>query len=501
MLFWFVICCILFVACLITFILVLSLAPKTKTNPPSVPLIDHRPGFPSGLGQSFVLSDGVLKLAEPSKPLSVSLTKDGPITNAFVFNNLEPIGFPLIVETNNTSRGFYFQVSVPVSVVGLQIIDQLFTSGVRVIGIYDVNANRLLYTTTISKTVDQLIQGFRTQTLAIRDQVPLVPGVLYACCAVVLVGDSYVQASDVAQPINIMKMAPFFSTEGEVGFVASNTLVLPTNFSSAFQLTSPFGSLQLQQKNFLQSVFDVDTQYARFPPRYINGLRVDVTDASSAIARPGFCSSVYDDGNILSQDQTLQVTLVAKAPNTWYAIYVADDSPVGTYNPQLIISENAAEIPDFRRQRRIGWARTKLLSSEFFTSEQEGSGVSRTTIYMEPADQITLSLANAVPVSFRLGLIPPTADRTQIQVTAVFAQPGPLPDTVFQITVESVFQGVPSFTVLTFIPQQSYQIQTMTIPVNSALIPASIRVRANFDGAGVPNPECTFSILQYVEDL
>ena len=501
MLFWFVVSCILFVACLIVFILVLTLPPKTKTNPPPTPLVDTRPGFPSGIGQSFANSpDGKIELFTESKPFGILLTTDGPIKNAFLFSNLSPDGSPLAVEVKSTARGFTFEVALPTSVVALQVIDQLFDTGIRSVGVYNTQNGSLLYGTTISKTDDVLVNGFRSHALMTTEHVPLLPGVLYALVGVVLPGDRYVTANNIAQPIDSIKMAPFFSTEGQVGFVASNNLALPTNFSSAFQMTSPFASFQVQEKNLLQAVFDVDTQSARFPPKYINGLKVDVMP-NVIFATPGFCSSVYNNGNIISQEATLEVIPIPIVLNSWYAIYIADDSPVGTYSPELVASTNAAEIADFPRQRRVGWARSKFLATEFFRSEQEGSGVRRTTIYMEPADEDTLNMTNAVPIPFRLELIPPTTTECQLQITAVFPQPGPLPATFFQLTIESEFERVVATTVLTLIPQQSYQVQTITLPVDSSLIPARITARANWDGAGVPNPTCTFSILQYVEDL
>ncbi len=497
MLFWFVISCLLFVACLIIFILLLVWKPKQVVNAAVPPLVDTRPGLPSGLGQSFVNTpDGTIALTSSAKPFTVLVTKDGPIKNAFVFSKLEELS----IETVPTSRGFIFEVALPTSIVSLQVIDQLFNNGVRTVGIYRMTDRVLLYSTTISKANDVLLQGFRTHALLPNEQIPLVPGVEYALVGQVLVGDRYVIASNIAQPIQNVKMAPFFGTEGKVGFVASNSLALPSNFSSNFELTSPFASFQVQEKDVLQPVFDVDTRYARFPPNYILGFQLSVTDTNTCIAQRGLCNSSYNTGNILSQENILITTLPVKIADTWYAVYVADNSLVGTHNPQLVISNNASEIPDFPRQRRIGWARTKPESAEFFKSEQLESAVQRTTTYMENAsNEFFIGMVNNSSTAVPLSFIPPNATECQLQFILSFPQPGTLPQNFMYFDIRTEFQLVVSTKTVRFFTNQAYQIQTLVIPIDSSLIPAQIIVQPHFDGAA--QPDCTLNILQYVEDL
>jgi len=458
---WFVIFVLLFATCLAAFISVMVRKPRVKVVPPPIPVFSLLAQDASGLTQSFNQSDGSIFIQSDNKPLLTTTPIDTIAERCFLFYNFESKE-----ETIRTSRGFTFAVNVPVNVISLQVIDQLLSDASSV-GIYDVAQGTLLCTAVVSKTSDFLLQGFRTHPLELKAQASLVPNTLYACVALVhgLVGpsspDFYVTNSGWAFNASTIFMDASQDEKklgfGQVGSIASNTLTLPTSFSP-FSLMSPFASFEFQQKRVMTNVFEVDTQYARFPPEYIYGVNPTTMSANQVSVSSGFCTSSNAMSNILVP-VPLTLTVGNLTADTFYAVYVAVIGTVGN-SSIILLSPNFLEVPLVGpRQRRVGWARTQRLSTDLFLMHQTGNGTSRVTFYDEPAmiNVLTnVSVPNNTIFTAIVPFVPPTASEVTLQ---------------FEANVNGIGTGGFSFdinniTTVTFY-DQSYQVQTISVPITN----------------------------------
>ena len=499
--------CLFFVALVVVFLILLLLPPLNHTNTPNVHngnaelnSNDNAVVFKN----SFKHSNGNIQILSPDKPLYFTVTKDGPIKNAFVFASLFDSQSGFAIETQTEAHCFTFSVTKPVFVVALQVMDTLFTSEVRQVGIFNVETNTLLCSGNVSKTLDNVYSGFRTHTLESSLQTLLVPHTLYACVALVLPGDYFTTSVAFARNINILNMDAFATTEtssttvtgqGYVGRQVSNQLVVPTTTSQR-SFSSPFASFQLQEKQVPNTkVFEVDTQYARFPPHYIQGFKVDILANNMIQVTAGYCAAQYANANIVSQRKLTLQPFTGNAA-TWYAVYIVDSNVDGVYDPHLQISSNFTELIDVptHRMRRIGWARSKPKSPSFFQSEQEGTEVRRDTVFMEPVFQWENLLTDGAIGTLILDNVPPGASECRLQLTSNFfagSNSPQMPQSIFEITIGNI--------VLPLFKNQEYQVSDITVPLDQSESPQFLQIAPVFDS---PDP-CmfTFRITSYTEDL
>lgn len=520
----FVISCILLLASIIVFILVLALPPVQKTNPPINPVFPPLLKDPAGFEQSFIQtpSGGFVLDAENSedgaKPFVITVTKDGPIKNAILFSNLTPIGQPnLTVETVNTSRGFVFGVKKQTSVVALQVVDELFVvnaqqNHTRSVAIFNVDSGLVVVQNSVDKTTDPLVQGFRTHALLLSEQAILLPGVKYACVSVVNPGDFYSTSQFVASPPQeVMIGSTQEQTQngyGWTGFVPSNFVALPTNFTSS-ALPIVFASFQLQEKNVpFTRTFEVDNLYARFPPRYIYNLNVSVKNENFAqvYVTDGLCNSAYNDINLVLPEATIVTPSNGETlnMNSWYAVYLAaKKTDFNGNNATVYVSANINELPNDNdnnnvgleedtRMRRIGWVRTKPNSAtNFYSFIQSGDGIRRQTFYQEPVPVLTQNFVDGQTEILILSQIPPTSTEVVLQVEVTFE--GPFLPSVLELKINNVQR-------VTLQGEQLYQIRSIAIPLTSTTIPFQIPVTVQmpaFGGTG----NFQFNVLQFADDV
>ncbi len=510
---WFIVSVILFLFCVATFIVLMLVKPRTHTFVPQ-PDPNFRGPRPAGLELSYLNSDGNINIFDPAKPLRLEMTKDGIVKNAFLFAYLRRTFETIATETQEASHAFFFSVARPVTVVSLQIFDSIFALGSRDVGIFDttnIGTGQPLVLANVSKSLDPLFQGFRTHPLPLNQQVQLLPGILYACIALLEPGDFYPTAANFAQPLNIMNMdvgAVIISGEGFTGRRVGNTLSVPANnaqndnpndYRIMQSLASPAASMQLQEKRVPHtSVFEVDTQFARFPPSYINGFKCEVLSNNLIKVTPGVAASANGDANLWS-GVDLSITVPTGTSQTWYGIFVVDKSTVpGSYDASLVVSTNfneLREVPSLRA-RRVGWARTPLGSGVFIRSETEGTEVRRDTTFLELFDQRFFGFTQNDPTVQDLVLsnIPPTANECRVQLNAQFLSETDLPQTKLDVTIGD--------NLIHLNLDQSFQILQTTLVIDTTQIPRQLPVSMQFDSVD-PLNVCllTVGVIGFTEDI
>ncbi len=495
---WFILCCFFLAACIAVFIAILLLPPVNRTNSLSeVKLQDGRVGKPSGLQQSYTHSDGSIQILDALKPLDVSLKKDGPIKNAFVFTDIESKNQIQEVEVEKSVHAFFFSVRKPVTVIALQIIDSLYDAGERQVGIFHAQSKSSVCTGNVSKENDMLLNGFRTHSLPITKQVQLLPNVLYACVGLVFVNDRVIVSNNTAFPANILRLNAEQNgiDDGFVARMPSNELVFPPQRVGA-SFCSPFASFQIQEKQVPNtSVFAVDAQYARFPPFYMHGFKVTILPNSTIHVTRGYCASVYGNANLVSEND-LQIQVTDLVANTWYAVFIVDDNPAGIYGPHLELSQNFAELgrTENHRYRRIGWARTHPFNNAFFTSEQEGVEVRRDTVYMEPVVQHEFEAQSGFESTFAISNVPPSTNECGLAIEAEFLEMG---DGAIAMSSFDIYLGDILYHMY---PNQAYQMRNITVPIELHDTVPRISFKTMFSN---PDAICKFTlkVLNFKEDL
>lgn len=491
----FVVMCVFFAGCLAVFITIMALPPKNVNPAASNPVFPLPLGFQGGFQQSFNQSDGAIHIQDETKPFALTAVTNGPVKPGFVFTG--PLAYSL-PETVQTSRGFTFYVTSAMSLVGLQVIDALFETGERTVGVYNVGQRTLLASALVSKDTDPVFFGMRTHTLQLITEIILQPNTLYACVAQTLVGDLYVLSTNFAFPPHEVVMDPLLDEQklmaGYTGSVPSASLALPTNFVSTGP-SSPFAGFQVEEKNVVFNSFAVDTQFGRFPPKYANGLSVLITTVDKIQVFPGVASSAYDNANLISNNLiNYQVVSANLQPDTWYSVFLAD----AAYNDNLveiILSPNWLEPPQLPidRFRRIGWARTKPSSTNLFLLEQQGTGITRTSFYLEQAAQasvvVTPIFDDGSELILTLSYVPPTATQVRILVHSEWVTP-----TADAFTIDFDSTSEPFFA-------QHEQVQNVTLPIISTTQPPQTVLTFHLPSGGTNQLALEFFVLGYVEDL
>jgi len=225
-------------------------------------------------------------------------------------------------------------------------------------------------------------------------------------------------------------------------------------------------------------------------------LNVIVPTPSALQVTAGFCSSMYDDTNlILQQDVAMQ--LLDLESDTWYAVYVgAADASISGNDAQVYVSTNFNELPliSTTRARRIGWIRTAFNSSNLLRLQQQGDGIRRSTFFLDPFPFFNFGPASAplgIDEFITLADVPPTANSCTIQIELQFSSP-PFPTDPLSMQLGNQ--------IVTFSSEQEYQLVTVTVPLLSTFIPQRILLRTMFNGyAGAFR--LTMSLLRFVDDL
>lgn len=482
---------ILITIALLAITIVFCVVPKKTTIEPVQPIQNPNLSIPSNINQSYVNSEHGNFELKSDKPFVVRSIRQSLVRNAVNFSNLQ-----FVPVTATLSSAFQFVVMQEQVIVSLQAIDQYFASGMRQIGIFEVNSRTLLVSAFVSKTNDGLVDGFRTHALLSNEQISLVPGVLYACVGFLNVGDF--------RTLENQDNGLFANTIGFKGTCSfqSPVFALPTtSCSENTYVTSPFPAFQLRDATSASVVpaFQIDSQYASFPLNYIANFNFSVLENGTGLnVTPGACAAFGGVYNIATMNSMQYIPIGQTfVPNTWYAVYAAQSIVDPDALVSVLFSSNFPEPTLTSDQmkstafRRIGFVQTNT-ENKFIRMVQCGPETRRTYTFTFP-ESATMSLENGSITTVGLSRIAPTANVLTLQVELEFDPEAELP---------AVNLNFGNAQLLLFNPNQNYQIAQITIVPDASLIPQALTVACTFDPSiSAQIPKLTFSVLDFTEDI
>lgn len=460
-----------------------AISAKKTTVGPNPAVFSDNITIPNGMNQAYAQGDGTI-IVSNTKPFVVTVPQKFNTKNAFMFSYIS-----INDELTNTSRAFTFEVNKAVTVMSLQVIDNFFDTGGREVGIYNLTTRALLFRNVVSKSTDGLVGPFRSYALLASQQFQLDVGNVYACVALVMNGDSY------APPDSSYCLPTRDLTLTGIGSVVSSVLTLPSTFEARSN-NSPFASFQYQiVPTGPEVAFQMSGQYALFPPHFITGLNFEIK-ALDITTTKGACASLYGQDNIvLQQDQAGFIIGTPFELNTWYAVYAAMNPTNGAL--ATVFSQNYPELPladnaGYTISRRIGFVRYQTASPGFQPMIQRGLETNRVYTIDDP-DQVwgiiaTFSGDNTVVLS----PVCPTATLCTLQVEML------APNQLIGPT-SLIFNDRYS---LYFAPNQTYQILTLRLPLDTSLVPRQMYVHANVDPSYAgPPPNFKIHVIDFTEDI
>lgn len=469
--------------------------PQKTTVGPVPPIFTNDITAANGMQQAYVQGNGQFELSA-AKPFVVTVPRKFNTKSCFVFSDIS-----LQNNLQASSHGFSFIVNKPITVMALQVIDELFTAGTREVAIYNLTTRTLLFRASVDKVSDGLDGAFRSHPLLFSQQFLLAPNVVYACVGQVQTSDRIATPDEpYCLPTNDVAITG-------IGSVVTSVLTLPSNFTSTPINNSPFASFQYQiVPTGAEIAFTVDSKLALMPPNFIGGFNFSVSnDGTTLTLDPGACASVYAQHNLISDSTQSWSTQDQKLdPDTWYAVFVANpDIAVDPNAAEIVLSRNYPEITDrtqfkLNKVRRIGFVRTKADPTRFVQVTQTGPETRRTYTFAQPNEtNISLNIGNNTTITLPLTLVAPTANTCTMQVQLQFV------DAAFLAQIPAVTLHFNTSHKLVFGARQTYQLLTSSLFLNTSIIPQNFTVSVSYDDTSYtgPTPLFVFTILDFTTDI